>query len=241
MKVIKLETVDSTNIYAKSHIENLCDRTIVHALRQSKGRGRFNRVWVDLGENNLFFSIILKPSKEFSSVCPNITQYASLSLCHVLEKYGVSPKIKWPNDVMIDGERKISGVLSETVMQGRELQGLVVGIGVNLNANKSDVENIPDRIVTALNLEIGKPVNMEVFLNEFLDEFFKNYDEFLKSGFQFIKNEYIKKSCFLNKDLKVQVLSEIKSGFAKGINDYGELLLQTENNKELVLNIGDIL
>ena len=241
MKVIKLETVDSTNIYAKSHIADLCDGTVVHALRQSKGRGRFNRAWVDLGENNLFFSIILKPSKELTSIYANITQYASVVLCRILENYGVSPKIKWPNDVMIDGKRKISGILSETVMKGGELQGLVIGIGVNLNANKKDVENIPDRIVTALNLEIGKPVNMEVFLNEFLDEFFKNYDEFLKSGFELIKNEYIERSCFLNKDLKVQVLNEIKSGFAKGINNSGELLLQTENNKELVLNIGDIL
>ena len=209
-------------------------------MHQTNGRGRFNRSWVDLGEDNLFFSIILKPSDTFSSVYPNITQYVSVVLCNVLENYGVNPKIKWPNDVMIDGIRKISGILSETVIDGGKLKGIVVGIGVNLNAEKSDVDNITERIATSLNLEIGRPVNMNAFLNEFLENFFENYEKFLENGFEFIKDDYIKRNCFLEKDLKVQVLNEIQSGYAKGINNNGELLMQTDN-KELVLSMGDII
>ena len=104
-----------------------------------------------------------------------------------------------------------------------------------------DVENIPDRVVTSLNLEIGKSVNSEAFLDEFLSEFFKNYDEFLSKGFEYIMNDYLRRNCFLEKDLNVQVLNSVKSGYAKGINNNGELILQTEDNKDLILNIGDIL
>ena len=241
MKVITLPQTDSTNNYAKSHIEGLDDMTVVHAIRQTNGRGRFNRHWVDLGENNLFFSIVLKPQNEYIAVLPNITQYACLILCKIFDNYGINAKIKWPNDVMIDGKRKICGILSETVIQKGELKGLVLGIGVNLNANKNDVDSIPDRVVTSLNLEIGKAVHMDSFLNEFLNEFFTHYDEFLNNGFLSIKNEYLKRCCFIDKDIKVQVLNEFKSGYAQDITDEGELVLATKDNKRLVLTIGDIL
>ena len=241
MKVIRLEEIESTNNYAKAHISALEDKTVVHALRQTCGRGRLNRKWVDLGENNLFFSIVLKPSKTFKSIYANITQYASVILCQELENYGVNPKVKWPNDVMIDGKRKICGILSETVIENGSLKGIILGIGVNLNASEKDVKNIPDRVVTALNLEIGNNVNMDAFLNEFLERFFDKYDDFLLNGFEMIMNDYLNRNCFLEKDLKIQVLNEIKSGYAKGINSNGELILNTNDNKELTLNIGDIL
>ena len=241
MEILRLEETESTNSYAKEHISAMADKTVVNALRQTCGRGRLNRKWVDLGENNLFFSIVLKPSDVFKSVYSNLTQYASVILCKVFENYGINPKVKWPNDVMVDGKRKICGILCETVVEKGSLKGIILGIGVNLNAAQNDVENIPDRVVTALNLEIGKPVNADAFLNEFLDNFFENYDKFLSEGFEFIMNDYLNRNCFLEKDLKVQVLNEIKSGYAKNINNKGELILQTDNNKELILNIGDIL
>ncbi len=241
MEILRLEETESTNSYAKEHISAMADKTVVHALRQTCGRGRLNRKWVDLGENNLFFSVVLKPSDVFKSVYSNLTQYASVILCKVFENYGINPKVKWPNDVMVDGKRKICGILCETVVEKGSLKGIILGIGVNLNAAQNDVENIPDRVVTALNLEIGKPVNADAFLNEFLDNFFENYDKFLSEGFKFIMNDYLNRNCFLEKDLKVQVLNEIKSGYAKNINNKGELILQTDNNKELILNIGDIL
>lgn len=240
MQFVKLETVDSTNIYAKSHIEDLCDKTVVHAIRQTNGRGRLNRSWIDFGEGNLFFSIILKPSENFNNIYANLTQYASVVICNILDEYGINPQIKWPNDVMIDGMRKISGILCETVMQSGKLKAIILGIGINLCASKSDVNNVTDRVVTALNLEIGKIIKPNEFLNKFLTEFWLNYDNFLENGFEFIKNDYIKRNCFLNKDLKVQVLNETKSGFASNITDGGALIL-TKDDKELVLTIGDIL
>ena len=55
-----------------------------------------------------------------------------------------------------------------------------------------------------------------------------------------IKDEYVKKACFLNKNISVQVFNEKKSGFAKQINDFGELVLENDN-REFILTIGDIL
>lgn len=239
MEFIHLDTVDSTNLYAKKHIETLDDRTVILTKEQTAGRGRLNRSWVDLGEDNIFMSIVLKPSDTYQEVYSNITQYLSVVLCHSIESYGIKPQIKWPNDVLING-KKIAGILSESVIQGTNFKGLVLGIGINLNATDDGVKSITDKEVTALNLELNKKVDCKEFLNKLLDEFFKNYDNFLHNGFVLIKDDYISRNSFLGKDLKVQVLNRIEEGLATSITDNGELILKRDNT-EFVLTIGDIL
>lgn len=238
--VIELEVVASTNSYAKANIETLSDKTVILAHRQTAGRGRLNRSWIDLGHDNLFMTLVLKPSETFNEIYPNLTQYLSVCLAKVLETYGVEPKIKWPNDVIVNGG-KIAGILSETVMQGNVFKGIALGTGVNLNASKQAAEAVEGRVATALNLEINKPVEKQEFLNKLLDVFFENYEKFLEEGFTFIKNDYIKRNCFLNKKLKVQVFNRTEEGTAKEINDKGELVLLNNKNEEVVLTIGDIL
>lgn len=240
MEIIELDEVDSTNNYAKKHIHEFADSTIIIANRQTSGRGRLNRKWIDLGDDNLFMSIILKPSETFNENYPNITQYLCVVLCKVLETYGVKPEIKWPNDVLING-KKIAGILSETSMQGQKLGGIILGIGVNLNSKPCNLQNISDKIATSLNIETGKYINIKTFTNELLQEFFSQYQKFIENGFKLIKEDYINKNCFLNKNINIQVFNNTKTGFAKAINDKGELIIKTKDNNESVLTIGDIL
>lgn len=239
MREIRFEKIDSTNNYAKSNIENLDDRTVIHALKQTSGRGRLNRSWVDLGEGNLFMSVVLKPPYEFHEVFANLTQYFSVCLCEVLESYGVQTQIKWPNDVLING-KKIAGILSESVIQGGNFKGIILGAGVNLNSAQDKVDAIPDKIATALNLETGSDIDINNFRSALLEKFFSGYDEFLKCGFEMIKSDYISRNCFIGKDLNIQVFDHVESGFAKSVNDRGELILKKED-KDFVLTIGDIL
>lgn len=240
MNIIRLEEVDSTNLYAKKNLVALPDRTVVLAKHQTSGRGRFDRTWIDLGDDNIFMSVILKPSDNFMQCYPNLTQYLSLILCQTLEEYDLNPKIKWPNDVLING-KKIAGILSETVMLGNSFKGLVLGIGINLNANEYSLKKIKDKEATALNLEIHvEKVDSDEFLNNLLNKFFDGYDKFLKEGFAIIKDDYLCRACFLNNNVSVQVFNEKKSGIAKSITDSGELVLK-QDDKELILTMGDIL
>ena len=134
MNIIYLDTIDSTNSYAKSKISVLSDKTVIAANHQTAGRGRFDRKWVDLGDDNIFLTIVLKPSTEFSNIFSNFTQYMSVVLCKILETYKLRPEIKWPNDVLI-GNAKIAGILAESVIRNGKFYGIVLGIGVNLNSN----------------------------------------------------------------------------------------------------------
>ena len=239
MREILLEEIDSTNSYAKLNIDNLEDKTVIHAMKQTSGRGRLNRTWVDLGIGNLFLSLVLKPSGQFSEVYTNLTQYLSVCLCKVLESYGIESQIKWPNDVLING-KKIAGILSESVIQGGNFKGIILGVGVNLNAKQSEINLIPDKIATSLNLETGNDIDINSFREKLLDEFFSNYDKFLSEGFEMIKHDYISRNCFIGKELNIKVFDRIESGLAKSVNDKGELILEKED-RDLTLTIGDIL
>ncbi|RAI11612.1 MAG: biotin--[acetyl-CoA-carboxylase] ligase [Candidatus Melainabacteria bacterium] len=218
-----LSEVNSTNTYAKEHIKNIKDKTVIYTSHQTGGRGRFNRVWVDLGDENLFLSFVLKPSKDLKPVYSNLTQYTALKLAKTFEQYGVSPKIKWPNDILIDG-KKISGILAESVMSEGILKGLIIGVGLNLNANKEDFAQI-DKVVTALNLEIKKDVDKKIFLNKFCKNFFNDYENFLEHGFISIKSEYEYYANFIGKEVTIKNFSTTLKGIAEKITDEGAIVV----------------
>lgn len=239
MYTITLDEVNSTNLYAKENLNSMPDKTVIIAKRQSAGRGRLSRTWIDLGGENLFMSIILKPSSDFLPEYANLTQYLSVVLCRVLDEYGLTPCIKWPNDVQINGG-KIAGILSETAMQGNLFKGIVLGIGVNVNAKKDDLKQIKDRAATALNIELDREYeDKKLFTEKLLNKFFENYDEFLKQGFKSIRDEYLKRTNFLGKAISVQLFNRTETGIGKSINDKGELILMNKD-KELILTMGDI-
>ena len=89
MNLHYLEEIDSTNKYAKEHIKELSDKTVVYTYNQTNGRGRLNRKWSNLGEDNIYASIVLKPSGQMQEVYSNLTQYLCVILAQTFEEYGV--------------------------------------------------------------------------------------------------------------------------------------------------------
>ena len=241
MKGLYLETVDSTNKWVKSHIEELEDRTVVYTFNQTAGRGRLNRTWCNIGADNIYATLVLKPSDKMSEKYSSLTQYLCLVLAQTMEEYGVEPKIKWPNDIQING-KKISGILAEGVGVKSDgyLDGIALGFGVNLNSAKEIIDKI-NQPATALNLETGKHIDKNEFLKKVFERFFLMYDEFTEEGFLLIKNEYIKRASFLNKNVSVSVFDKVITGKATAVTDSGALKIVDDNNKEHTLLIGDIL
>lgn len=239
MELLFLDTVDSTNKFAKEHLAELKDKTIVYSALQTAGRGRMQRKWNSNSGDNIYASIVLKPSKELKEVYSNLTQYLSLVLAETIEDYNIYPQIKWPNDVRING-KKISGILAESVIVKNELKGIILGFGVNLNCKKEDLEVI-DQPATSLNLETGMEINRENFLKMVIDKFCLRYNRFIEEGFLFIKEDYIRRAEFLNDTVTVKVFDKDITGVVKEITDNGALKIIDKNNKEHVLLIGDIL
>ncbi|MCQ2740103.1 MAG: biotin--[acetyl-CoA-carboxylase] ligase [bacterium] len=239
MGEIYLEEIDSTNKYAKLHINDIPDKTIVYTYNQTAGRGRLNREWCNIGSDNIYASIVLKPSTVMKDVYSNLTQYLCVVLAQTFEEYDIVPKIKWPNDIQVNG-KKISGILAESVIKSDFLEGLVLGVGINLNTTQAELDNI-NQPATSLNIETGKNIDKKMFLERLINNFFLMYDNFIKSGFNLIREDYLNHANFLNKKLTVRVFDKDIIGIANDVNECGALKITDNNNIEHVLLIGDIL
>ena len=241
MNLFYFKTLDSTNLFAKKNIEKFNDKSVIYCDIQTNGRGRFDRKWLTNRKDNIFLSFILKPQEKNILKLPltNLTQYLCVVLAKVIETYNVLTQIKWPNDVLIN-EHKISGILAECVWSGKDFRGLVLGVGVNLNYEKEDFVNIEQK-ATSLNLEIGQKINRDEFLKKLVDEFFKNYDEFMQVGFPLIKKEYVKRFLYLNCEICVNILNNKINGKIKTINNDGTLdIVEKETLCVRRVNIGDL-
>jgi BirA family transcriptional regulator, biotin operon repressor / biotin---[acetyl-CoA-carboxylase] ligase len=126
------DEVGSTNDVLKERARSgAVTWTLVIADRQSAGRGRHGRPWVS-PSGNLYLSVLVEPriSAETLTVVPLV---AGLAVVEALLEWGADPRLKWPNDVWLV-DRKVAGVLAECV-PGQDRAAVVLGIGVNLNAD----------------------------------------------------------------------------------------------------------
>ncbi len=179
-KIIHLDEIDSTSAWARKNLANLNDFEVVSADIQTSGHGQFERRWYSSSANggNIYISIVLKP--ENIEHLNELTRYASFKTAQTLEQYGLEPKFKYPNDVLING-RKISGILAESVFTGNDFKGVIVGIGINLNLDENEVKNI-DIPATSVYIETGLNVDKDEFLNKLLDNFKNDWEDFLLNG-----------------------------------------------------------
>ena len=136
--------------------------------------------------------------------------------------------------------KKISGILAEGVIEAGKLNGLILGFGINLNSKKEILDKI-NQPATALNIETGQDIDKQIFLKKLLDRFCLLYDEFVEKGFLLIKEDYIRRAGFLNKEVTVKVFDKTICGIVKEVTDNGALKINDNNNYEHTLLIGDIL
>lgn len=184
--IIHFDELNSTSVYSHQHLEELKNFDVISCDIQSQGHGQFDRYWFSSDKNggNIYISIILKPQN--ITHLNELTRYVALVAAKTLEKYGLNPNFKYPNDILING-KKIAGFLAESEFLGQNFKGVIVGCGINLNLDKEEVKNI-DIPATSIYLETGKNTDKNEFLNQFLSDFENGYDDFLLNG---IKGEIL--------------------------------------------------
>lgn len=178
--IIRFDELDSTSVWAHQHLEELNNFDIISCDLQTKGHGQFERYWYSSDKNggNIYISIILKP--EDITHLNELTRYIALIGAKTLKEYGLSPKFKYPNDILINN-KKIAGFLAESEFLGQKLKGVIMGAGINLNLDEEEIKNI-DIPATSIYLETGKNIDKNEFLDKFLSNFEKEYDDFEKNG-----------------------------------------------------------
>ena len=128
------------------------------------------------------------------------------------------------------------------MLKNNKPSGVVLGIGINLNYDPETINKI-DRPATSLNIETGKNINKEEFLQKLLNTFFENYENVIQKGFETFKEDYLKYTDFLGKTVYIQQRDNDKKEqyIAKKIDNNGNLIVIDSQNKEKIIYSGDLI
>ena len=183
--------------------------------------------WEELGRASkeiylcllLFLLLLSADASDYSFI-------ASLAVALTLAP--LSPRIKWPNDVLIHG-KKISGILLETFNEK-----LIIGIGINIIGNPLHTL-YPTTCLKECGIEVTSKVIFEKLLQNFSDLFLI----YGKSGFKDIRRQWLEFAAGLGQKIEVHLPQKNLTGIFKNINEQGALLLETPE-KEYSITAGDV-
>ncbi len=215
---------ESTNIIAREIANSVEEGTVVIAESQTQGRGRLGRKWLS-PEGGIWLSIILKPRIQ-PLYASRITLLAGVAVAKTIRNFGLAAKIKWPNDVLING-KKVCGILTEIEAEMDMIDYCVVGIGIDANV---DTESFPEDFresSTSLKKELGNSINRIEFVQKLLLEFEALYLKFQKDGFPSILEEWRNMSATIGEWVKITTQTRTIYGEAIGVDNEGALILET--------------
>ena len=232
--VILLDEVDSTNNYAKKlAAEGAPHGSIIIAETQTAGKGRMGRRFESPKGTGLYMTMILRPDCAAEKLTL-LTPMAAVAVSEAVDKIcGTDTRIKWVNDVYLNG-RKLCGILTEGALCGSRVDYAVVGIGVNVGSIRGLIPDDIAPLITSIEDETGKKYPIGAIASEtvsFIDRLFRQ----LESG-EFMKI-YRDKSCVTGHEVLVTKHTPHKKGKALGIADSGGLIVgYPDGSRETVLS-----
>jgi BirA family biotin operon repressor/biotin-[acetyl-CoA-carboxylase] ligase len=150
-----------------------------------------------------------------------------------------SSTIKWPNDILVDG-KKLAGILTEAACDSERVHYVILGIGVNLNYR---LAAMPDEIrtrATSVAELTGKSVSRESFLRRLIHDLDRCYGELEESGFALLAPRWEAHFGLRGKRVRVELLGQIVTGRAIGIDKDGALLVEDEHGAIKRVIAGDV-
>ena len=228
-------TVDSTMDEARRLAEaGRPEGTVVVAEEQSAGRGRFHRTWVSAPGQDLLLSVLLRPAP---TQLRYVNMAATLAVCHAaVELTALTPFIKWPNDVRIEG-RKLAGILVETVMNGDELEHAVVGVGINVNSDPSGRPGAGGN-ATSLLEKSGRRLSRTAVLRAVLDRLDDLYGD-VKRG-RSLTEEWAGRLDTLGTTVRVESGGHLVEGLASGVDAEGNLIVTRPDGSTATVVGGEV-
>jgi BirA family biotin operon repressor/biotin-[acetyl-CoA-carboxylase] ligase len=232
------DTIGSTNDEALAWAANdTPDLSVVIADEQTAGRGRLDRKWFTPKGAALAFSIVLRPTAEERPHLTRLVGLAALAVAESLRKHGMDARIKWPNDILIQN-RKVCGILIESVWSGEDVDCVVIGVGINVLEGSVPPEEMLRYPATSLEAELGQAPDRVEILRDILaslielrprlgtDEFLKQWEDLLALRGETVQVE-------TEKNPRV-------TGRISGLEPDGSLKIRNEHGEFVTVRFGDV-
>jgi len=238
--------IDSTNAYANrlAH-EGAPEGTVVVTDYQTEGKGRLNRVWESSRESNILMSMVLRPRLDIERVI-KLTLASSEIIVSSLERFLKKSKIrkikftvKWPNDILANG-KKIAGILTESSLREKDVVFVVVGIGLNVNQDLSELSGDVIENATSLFAETNQKFDREMLISEIITEFEKQYFNLERTNYGQVIQEWKNHCDHIGKEMVIETHVATETGKFIDVTEKGILLYISEDDPERELIAGTI-
>lgn len=222
------ETTSTNDVIEKLARDGVSEGVVVYAESQTKGRGRLGRKWISPARRGLWFSILLRPD-----LSPQMTTQLTVASATALRRAiklqtGLSPEIKWPNDILIGG-KKVAGILTEMSAELDRVRYVVLGIGVDVNLAAHEFPSDVRKIATSLRIETGRPVLRAELAVHILRELDRDYAQVCAGNFTTVADEWESCCTTIGREVTVQLGTRQIRGCVESLDDDGALLLRTEH------------
>lgn len=224
------ETPSTMDLARTAAGEGALHGALILAESQTAGRGRRGRGFFSPPGGSLYFTLILRPSREEYARLPLAVP---LAVCRACAREGVDARIKWPNDIWV-GERKLSGMLidGETGSDGLTAYA---GIGINVNADPTADPALRDT-ATSLSRELGREVSRELLLAAVCDEL----EVTLSASEAALVAAYREVSLVLGRRITVDDTGSAYAARAVEIAPDGALIVEREGGERLSVLAADV-
>ena len=208
------------------------------AKSQINGRGRLSREWISKKNDGIYMSVLFNTNFKTDNI-PFLSVIAGLYVCKAINNFTDNKFfIKWPNDIIINN-KKVCGILLESKIYSSNLSSIILGIGINMN-NKYFDKSIESK-ATSIFLETGKNIEFKEIISSVLNYFSFYYNNFLISGRNRIKEEYVNLCASLNRNVSIIKENSIIDAFSVDVDSFGNLVVITENKEKLKINSGEVI
>ncbi len=218
MKILRFEELSSTNDFVKEKRAEGED-LLVLAKKQTGGKGTKGRSFSS-NEGGVYLTKLVFYKDFLAKDAFLVMARAAVAVCKTLEKFSLSPKIKWANDVFV-GDKKICGILIENVFSGNKISSSTIGVGLNVN-NVLPTEL--KEIATTMQEQKGEKLDfsaVESTLIEYLNE-------------EFSMSEYLSRVGYLNREILLKKGEELVPAIPIRVEENGALVVLIDGKTERV-------
>ena len=227
-KIISLPACESTNslMISMAQGSRLDEGTIIVTENQTVGRGQAGNQWISEPGANLTFSVLLKPGFLEPNQQFYLNMAVGLGICDAVSeiilthKDDLEVKLKWPNDVLVNG-KKVCGILIENQVQGQQYAQAVAGIGLNVNQT-----NFEWPLASSLSLCAEADLDKGKLFDLLLTRLETRYEQLRIKSFKALKDDYYRILYWKDERHEFSSNGQTFTGTIKGIDEIGRLLVQ---------------
>lgn len=257
------DVLDSTQSYVEREYERFDQArlTAVSADFQTAGRGTRDRSWEALRGQSVLVTFYFRfpmecPTGFVNSNAPNVTKVLAFAVVKTL-RWAASPDapggppaaprigVKWPNDVVANGQ-KIAGVLARAVLSGSRLDGVIVGVGVNVNQSQADMHRISRPVWPATSLRAvtggARLFDVEAVRRRLSAVFAEELRLFFDKGFSAFRQQINELEVLLGSKVRFRASEQEElEGTFEGVDDEGLIIIRAFDGLRKAFPSGEIL